>query len=456
MTENLMSKSSGRIYLFFLLIMTLDIGHWTLDSSSVWAKGPAGALVDIVDLAPSIVIDIRYATDNNFTGEKLYPAGRCLMRRQPAEQLTKVQKELRKKGLGLKVWDCYRPLSVQKRLWEKVHDERYVANPSKGSRHNRGAAVDLTLVDAVGRELEMPTAYDDFSAKAHRDYSGASDAAKGNRGFLESAMSRRRFIGLASEWWHFDYENSDQLELMDWPLEPIPQVATSRQLIVVISDDWASSKGKAYLFNWEGEWEQLRDLASGVEESGRWRRVKKFSVSLGRQGMGWGQGLHPDNLEGAYLLEGDGRSPAGVFTLAGAFGYEPTLPLISRIGYRQSTLTLRCVNDPRSDYYNSIAEDGDFKDWKSAENMLRADDLYRWLIVVDHNTNNPKPGKGSCVFLHLRGKSRGPTERGTAFSKKDFEFLLSWIDLTSNPLLIQMPLSVYEDVQGLWALPELR
>ncbi|MEM9490444.1 MAG: M15 family metallopeptidase [Myxococcota bacterium] len=168
-------------------------------------------LVDVAALDDSLVLDIRYATSNNFTGVAVYPVARCLLRRVVAERLLRVQSALRARGLGLKIWDCYRPISVQAKLWRLVPDPRYVAEPVikdgvavRGSKHNRGAAVDLTLVDSAGTELDMPTDYDDFTARAHRDYRGASPSARRNAQVLEAAMVAAGIVPLATEWWHFD------------------------------------------------------------------------------------------------------------------------------------------------------------------------------------------------------------------------------------------------------------
>ncbi len=181
----------------------------------------AGDLVDIHSTAPDIVVDIRYAAADNFTKQVLYPVNRCLLRRSVAKRLAKVQTDLKKRGLGLKVWDCYRPLSIQRKLWKIVPDPRYVADPKKGSRHNRGAAVDLTLIDSSGRELPMPTGYDDFSKKAHRDYAGASGEEKRGRSILEDAMKARGFSGLSTEWWHFDAAGWRAFPIMDVPLKSV-------------------------------------------------------------------------------------------------------------------------------------------------------------------------------------------------------------------------------------------
>lgn len=191
------------------------LGACLLLSSSACASR---SLVDLGALDRRIVVDIRYATADNFTKTVLYPSARCRLRRSVAARLRLVQSDLAERGLGLKVWDCYRPLSVQRKLWALVPDPRYVADPAKGSRHNRGAAVDVTLIDASGRELEMPTGYDDFSEKAHRDWDGASPSAKRNREILERAMRERGFEGLPTEWWHFDAEGWQRYPLSDDPL----------------------------------------------------------------------------------------------------------------------------------------------------------------------------------------------------------------------------------------------
>jgi len=185
----------------------------------------ADALVDPTLLDPSILIDIRYATPANFTGVAVYPVARCLLRRDVAERLLRVQRALRREGVGVKLWDCYRPFSVQLRFWKLVPDPRYVAEPVvrdgrpvAGSKHNRGAAVDLTLVDGLGRELEMPSAYDDFTERAHRDFAGASEKARRNAGRLEAAMVAEGFLPLPTEWWHFDGPGWEAYDISDEPL----------------------------------------------------------------------------------------------------------------------------------------------------------------------------------------------------------------------------------------------
>src|SRR5919199_2482625 len=179
-------------------------------------------LVDIRSVNTMIALDIRYATENNFLKRKLYPVARCVLRGAAAKPLAQVQDDLAKQGLGLKVYDCYRPLSIQKQMWAVLPDSNYVANPAKGSRHNRGAAVDLTLVDRNGKELEMPSGFDDFTQRANRNYSGASAQAKKNRQLLEDAMKKYGFIPLPTEWWHFDAPDWDNYAILDVKFGEIP------------------------------------------------------------------------------------------------------------------------------------------------------------------------------------------------------------------------------------------
>lgn len=188
------------------------------------ATPEAAGLVDITKAAPDVRLDIRYATPNNFTHVTVYPAARCYLRADVAARLARVQAALEKQGLGLKVFDCYRPFSIQKKFWALVPNEDWVAKPVEkdgkpvtGSKHNRGAAVDLTLVDAKGNEVPMPSGFDDFTAKARRDYTGSSAEALANSKLLEAAMVKEGFEPLPTEWWHFDGPGWQQDDLLDVP-----------------------------------------------------------------------------------------------------------------------------------------------------------------------------------------------------------------------------------------------
>lgn len=178
-------------------------------------------LVELIKVNPHIQLDIRYATANNFVHKKVYAQARCFVEEKVAQALSAAQQELEKQNLGLKIWDGYRPLSVQKIFWDLLPDARYVADPNKGSRHNRGCSVDVTLVDKQGKELPMGTDFDDFSEKAHRNCTKLSPQILANRKLLEEVLTRHKFVGWEYEWWHFDYTDWSEYPLLDIPFEAL-------------------------------------------------------------------------------------------------------------------------------------------------------------------------------------------------------------------------------------------
>ena len=166
-------------------------------------------------LLPDIIIDLKYASDSNFVGEQMYACARAFLRPKAALALGKVQTELKQAGLNLKILDAYRPRPVQQRLWDKVPDRRYVTPPAKGSMHNRGAAVDLTLTDATGNELDMGTPYDFFGKEAWYTYRNHPQNVLDNRKLLRETMERHGFRGIRTEWWHFSFSGA-RAGLSDW------------------------------------------------------------------------------------------------------------------------------------------------------------------------------------------------------------------------------------------------
>ena len=177
-------------------------------------------LVDVSRVVPDAILDLRYATADNFLGRRVYPSARCLLLRPAARQLARAAAALRARGYRLRLWDCYRPVSVQREMWRIWPDPGYVADPRRGSNHSRGAAVDLTLARAGGAEVEMPTPFDTFDARAHADATrGVSRAARRNRSVLRTAMEEAGFLVHPQEWWHFATRNARTLPLLDVPLD---------------------------------------------------------------------------------------------------------------------------------------------------------------------------------------------------------------------------------------------
>jgi len=176
-------------------------------------------LIEVRTIDPTIVVDLIYATDQNFTDQVLYKVEVCLLARGTAEKLAAANAEFARNGYRIKVWDAYRPREVQVTMWENQADGVYVADPSVGSNHNRGAAVDLTLVDLNGSELEMPTKFDVFDETASRNYSGMTDEARKNMDYMTEVMTRNGFKPIQAEWWHFNDEDLNKYDFLAITLE---------------------------------------------------------------------------------------------------------------------------------------------------------------------------------------------------------------------------------------------
>lgn len=181
---------------------------------------PEKNLVDLASLG--IPLDIRYATADNFMKKPLYPVAKAYLRAPAARALADVNRELAARGLGIKVFDAYRPYRVTEAMWEPIKNPDFVADPAKGSRHNRGAAVDLTLIDlGTGAEVVMPTGYDDFTERAAHAFTDLPADALANRAILRDVMVKHGFEPLPSEWWHFDFKGWERFELMNVGLEDL-------------------------------------------------------------------------------------------------------------------------------------------------------------------------------------------------------------------------------------------
>ncbi|MBC8060574.1 MAG: M15 family metallopeptidase [Clostridiaceae bacterium] len=177
-------------------------------------------LVSVTDIDNSLFIDLKYSTADNFTGKVIYPVTVCLLQKETAQKLMKANTEFKEKGYKLKIWDAYRPVYVQKIFWDIVKDSRFVANPAMGgSIHNRGTAVDLTLLDSYGDELKMPSKFDDFSANAYRNNSKMDSEARKNMNYLTDVMKRNGFKTIDTEWWHFEDSNSSEYKIVDVKLD---------------------------------------------------------------------------------------------------------------------------------------------------------------------------------------------------------------------------------------------
>jgi len=176
------------------------------------------SFVNLKDFSKDFVLDIKYATEDNFLKKKVYDCAECYLRLKTIKMLIAANTEFETKGYRIKLFDCYRPLDIQKKMWEIVPNADYVADPKKGSIHNRGGAVDITLVDKDGKELDMGTPFDFFGIKASHNYQNLSEEIKKNRNLLKETMLKYNFKSFDSEWWHYNLANSgtDQLANFKW------------------------------------------------------------------------------------------------------------------------------------------------------------------------------------------------------------------------------------------------
>ncbi len=181
-------------------------------------------LVEPAKLDPTLHLEIRYATSNNFVGRPVYPEARAFLQRPAAQALVRANRSLKQQGYGLLIFDGYRPWAITKLFWDitPADKKQFVADPKKGSKHNRGCAVDLTLFDLkTGREVRMPGEYDEMSERSYPDYSGGTPESRGLRDLLRSAMEREGFAVYEFEWWHFDYKDWQQYPILNIPFSEI-------------------------------------------------------------------------------------------------------------------------------------------------------------------------------------------------------------------------------------------
>lgn len=189
-------------------------------------QNKAKYMVNLGKTIPLLTFDLRYATVNNFTGKKLYPSiNTTYLRKIVADSLALVQTELNKQGLGLKIFDAYRPYSITEKLWDMVKDERYAANPKNGSGHNRGIAVDLTIINLSNKqELDMGTGFDNFSDTAHHGFTNLNESVLQNRLLLKNIMEKHGFKALDTEWWHYHLPAVAKFELLDIDFKQLKKI----------------------------------------------------------------------------------------------------------------------------------------------------------------------------------------------------------------------------------------
>lgn len=395
-------------------------------------------LVLVEDVIPDIEIELKYATKDNFTKKQVYPYDICVLQKTTAMKLKKANEELMEMGYHLKVWDAYRPLSVQKIFWDIIPDSRYVANPNTGgSKHNRGTAVDVTLVDMDGNELEMPTGFDDFSDKAARSNKNVPETVKKNVELLTNVMVKHGFTTISTEWWHYNDSDSANYVAMDVELEEFMQgdapldnqglkidpnidklnnmdnIKAAEQIVLVLADDLETRKATAYTYE---------------KVNGQWLLAfAPIKSVIAKNGLTYDK------------KEGDKESPIGVFSLNRCFGWGDNPG--TKLQYTKFEKNDFWVDDEKSDFYNTYQKGLPNGRWVSAEDLYGIGDTYRFFIVIEYNTDVPVPGKGSAIFMHIWKGEESYTSGCTAMAEENLLKIIKWLDPSKNPLLLQYPKS---------------
>ncbi|PKP14608.1 MAG: peptidase M15 [Bacteroidetes bacterium HGW-Bacteroidetes-23] len=205
----------SRILILFLLVISSSFSQ-ELNEISTTQTVNDSVFVNLKDYSNDFVYDMRYATENNFLKAKVYDCAECYLRFKTIKKLVEANQKFIKLGYKIKIFDCYRPLDVQKKMWAIVSNPSYVANPSKGSIHNRGAAVDITLVDLDGNELDMGTDFDHFGKESAHLYQELSETVLNNRKLLREVMEDSSFKIIKSEWWHYDLVTEEKYKVSNF------------------------------------------------------------------------------------------------------------------------------------------------------------------------------------------------------------------------------------------------
>ena len=373
-----------------------------------------GKLVRILDYIPDAVIDLKYATSDNFTQTILYDDPEAYLCYGTVKKLMNVQKELKVYGLSILIWDAYRSPEAQQKLWNAYPDPNFVADPRNGlTSHSKGNTVDISIIRLDGESIELPSAFDEFTYAADRDYSDVSEKAAQNAMLLEEVMYNNGFKGYRGEWWDYTDTNEYVLEqttvldndqslirFLNEGSYSLSDIADSEQLVTVKTDN---SNCNVCCYEKQNEY---------------WNLVNTFNGVIGKNGAT------------ADKREGDGCTPKGKYNLGFAFGIDN---VNSNLEYRILNNNCYWVDDVNSEFYNQWVESENIQ-WNSAEHLIDYRDAYYYAIVVRYNTDPIIKNKGSAIFLHCI--SGGYTAGCIAVPRNNMEYLLGWLIQKYNPIII--------------------
>ena len=436
---------SIKLIVAFIVITVFSNALWVTDAASVKQAisptsktsanplPPKSDLVLVEDYYKDFFIDMKYATCDNFVKKTLYPSPTCVLTKGTLDKLIKANKLVKQQGYSIKIWDAYRPLSVQKIMWEATPNKNYVANPYRsGSKHNKGAAVDVTLVDKSGKEVNMPTEFDHFSEKASPNYKGMTPEQRKNLNILTNAMKASGFRNISTEWWHFEDTENSNYKIQDIPLSKFDK-----------TDYGLSSKtiSELKIFK-ENNSSQLIVVTSRL-----YNTSNVIINTYEKSKTGWGN-VHKNipgyiGLKGFTLnkTEGDMKTPIGAFSIETCFSKSSTVSTGLNL-YKYDSKDV-WVDDPASSYYNTHQREPAKGRWNSAENFSSMKNgVYDVFFNIGYNKQNIK-NNGSAIFFHIINPSMTIkyTNGCVATDKKNVLAVVNWLNKDKSPMILMGPMT---------------
>lgn len=420
------------IIFLITVLMCINIAGVTT-SGAVHKSAKKTDLVLVEAYSKDFVVDMKYATCDNFVQKTLYPSPVCVLTKGTLDKLIKANNLLKKRGYSIKIWDAYRPLSVQKIMWEATPNKNYVANPYRsGSKHNRGAAVDVTLVDKSGKEAKMPTEFDDFTVKASPDYKGMSTDQRKNLNILSTAMKASGFRAISTEWWHFEDTDYSNYKIQDVPLSNYDKTDYGLSGKIISELKFLKSNHTSQLIVVTSKAANTSNVVINTYE----KRIN-----------GWAN-IH-NNIKGYIGLkgftnsktEGDKKTPVGAFSIGTCFS--KTSEVATGLAFYKYDSNDVWVDDPRSLFYNTHQREPSNGRWKSAENFSSMKNgVYDVFFNIGYNPQNISY-KGSAIFFHMINPNMEIkyTSGCVAAGRKDVLSIVKWLDRDKAPMILQGPLS---------------
>lgn len=419
--------------IFFTLILLISCIAADLPVQAATPAVAKSKLVLVKDYSSEFVIDLKYATYQNFVGKTLYPSPTCVLTKGTLDKLIKANSIVKKQGYKIKIWDAYRPLSVQKIMWAATPNKNYVANPYRsGSKHNRGSAVDVTLVDKTGKELKMPTGFDDFTPKASPNYSGITAEQKKNLSILTNAMTAAGFRQISTEWWHFDDTDYPNYRIQDIPLSSFDKTnyGLSNYNINKLKFIQSSSPSQLILVTSALSNSSYAVINTYQKDNNKWVNIhKNISAYIGKHGFSVAK------------TEGDKKTPVGVFEIGTCFSKSSGISTGLDF-YRYDSKDV-WVDDTNSAFYNTHQREPSNGRWTSAENFSQMKNgVYDVFFVIKYNTACVK-NRGSAIFFHIANPTMQIkyTSGCVSTDRKNVLEIVKWLDKAKHPMILQGPLT---------------